>query len=212
MNQTALDTYWTLMATIRYRFETLAELTTSNVHRFAKAELAAFHGRKIVEAIAFGCLVATENGLRQVPRDAKGKWNAEDIFLSLKSKSISAFPSPSEIRYPRGDAVDESEVRAVIEGIPERRLSHDDMIAIYRRFHVWLHELNPYTQPNRDSFHDAHVQSLTEDIGRLRDVIERHFISINGEGFFATLWNGADREVKVNSLSRTTEKVKGFDF
>ncbi len=208
MNQTALQTYWGLMATIRYRFETLAELSTSNVPRFSKAELAAFHGRKIVEAIAFGCLVATENGLRQVPRDAKGKWNAQEILLSLKSKKISAFPSPSKIRYPDNFTGDEVNVRAVIEGIPERRLTHDELVGIYKRFHAWLHELNPYIQPNRDAFHDSHIQSLITDIERVRDFIERHFISINGEGFFATLWDSVDSEVKVQSLSRTTEKIE----
>jgi len=208
MKQEALDTYWRLMATIRYRFETLAELSTSGVPRFAKAELAAFHGRKIVEAIAFGCLVAVENGLQHVPRDAKGKWNAEEILLSLKSKKISTLPSPSEIRLPNNGAADESGMRAIIEGTPQRRLSHDDLIAIYRRFHAWLHELNPYTQPNRDTFHDEKIQSLNDDLKRLRDFIERHLISINGEGFFATLWDRADNEVKVHSLTRTMERVE----
>ena len=199
------------MSTIRYGFETLAELSTSSLPRFAKAEQAAFHGRKIVEAIAFGCLVATENGLQQVPRDAKGKWNAEDIFLSLKSKKISALPSPSEIRLLNRGTEEESDVKAAIEGIPYKRLSYDDLIAIYRRFHVWLHELNPYTQPNRDSFHDANIESLNGDLARVRDFIERHFISINGKGFFATLWNGTDNEVRVHSLSRTLEKIDFSD-
>lgn len=208
MNQAALQNYWGLMATIRYRFETLAELSASSVPRFAKAELAAFHGRKIVEAIAFGCLVATENGLRHVPRGAKGKWNAQEILLSLKSKEISAFPSPSKNRYADNFTADELSTRAVIEGVPERRLSHDDLVAIYTRFHAWLHELNPYTQPNRDAFHDSHIQSLIADIERVRDFIERHFISINGEGFFATLWDSIDNEVKVQSLSRTAEKIE----
>lgn len=196
------------MATIRYRFETLSALSASSVPRFAKAELAAFHGRKIVEAIAFGCLVATDNGLKHVPRDARGKWNAEEILLGLKSKKISTLPSPSEIRLANRGAIDESDARAVIEGIPQNRLSHDDLIGIYRRFHAWLHELNPYTQPDRDAFHDEKIQSLNDDLKRIRDFIERHFISINGEGFFATLWDSVDNEVKVHSLTRTSEKVE----
>lgn len=208
MTQTALQTYCHLMVTIRYRFETLAQLSVSGIPPFAKAEQAAFHGRKIVEAIAFGCLVATENGLNQVPRDAKGKWNAKEILQSLRSKKISTLPLPSELRLSNRNTPEESGARAVIEGVQQKRLSHDELIAIYGRFHAWLHELNPYTQPNRELFHDTHIESLNDDIARLRDFIERHFISINGEGFYATLWDSGDNEVKVHSLSRTTERVR----
>src|SRR6202023_1035984 len=33
---------------------------------------------------------------------------------------------------------------ATVEGIPERRITHDDLISIYRATHKWLHEINPY--------------------------------------------------------------------
>src|SRR5688500_16402590 len=94
------DVYLDLMKTIRRRLDLVETLRSSQVDDFAKAETAAFHGRKTVEGIAFGCLVATENSINHVPRDARGQWNAEAILKSLTSKKLTAFPSPSIIRLP----------------------------------------------------------------------------------------------------------------
>jgi hypothetical protein len=49
----------------------------------------------IVEAIAFACLVAIDNALKYVPRDAEKQWNAETIFQNLKSKNLKVLLSPS---------------------------------------------------------------------------------------------------------------------
>ena len=51
------------MKTVRSRLDLVEELKLGSANEFLRAESAAFHGRKIVEAIAFGCLVAIENGL-----------------------------------------------------------------------------------------------------------------------------------------------------
>jgi hypothetical protein len=50
------------------RLDAVDALRSSKVIGFPIAESAAFQGRKIVEAIAFACLVATEHGLNTVPR------------------------------------------------------------------------------------------------------------------------------------------------
>lgn len=42
--------------------------------------------------------MAIENGLKHIPRDAQGQWNAEEIFKSLKSKNLMILPSPSRLR------------------------------------------------------------------------------------------------------------------
>ncbi len=42
---------------------------------------------KIIEAIAFGCLIGLENGLKVIPRDAQGQYNAETIFKTLSKKA-----------------------------------------------------------------------------------------------------------------------------
>lgn len=90
-----MENYCSLMWTIRSRFDVIDTLRQSSADFFSRAESAAFHGRKIVEAIAFACLVAIDNGLKYVPRDAEQQWNAETIFQNLKSKNLTVLPSPS---------------------------------------------------------------------------------------------------------------------
>lgn len=202
MAQTALQIYIALMMTIRSRLDVIESLSNLRGNDFSRAETAAFHGRKIIEGIGFACLVAIENGLRHVPRDARGQWNAETILKSLKSKNIPTLPSPSIIKNASISERETDGLKAVIEGIPERRISHDDLIAIYQSMHRWLHEINPYTEPDRSAFYAKHGQSLWDDLVRINQFIEKHFISISGEGFFCVLRDNMDGSTKVMPLSR----------
>ena len=199
---TPVENYWSVMKTIRGRFDVIANLKGSAADGFPRGESAAFQGRKIVEGIAFGCLVAVENGLSVVPKDAKGKWNAEDIFKSLKKKGLEVLPSPSTIRDATDEEARQQGVKAVIEGQADRRLSHDDLIEIYQRLHGWAHELNPYTQLDHDSFYAKNEGVLWQDLNRLERFVERHFISIRGKAFFCSLRDLKDGKTKVMSLSK----------
>ena len=66
--ETPEQLYVSLMSVVRDRLDAVAGLAAAQGGAFARAEAAAFHGRKIVEGIAFGCLVATEHGLKQARR------------------------------------------------------------------------------------------------------------------------------------------------
>ena len=158
MEQTAHQIYIALMTTISSRLDVIESLCNLRGNDFSRAETAAFHGRKIIEGIAFACLVAIEQGLKHVPRDAKGQWNAEKILKSLKSKSIPTLPSPSIIRNASMSECETNGVKAVIEGVPERRISHDDLLAVYQSMHRWLHEINPYTEPDRSAFYATRTE------------------------------------------------------
>lgn len=195
--------YESLMTMIRQRINVIEMLRLASLDAFSKAETAAFHGRKVVEGIAFGCLVAVESGLRRIPKDAKGQWNANTILKSLRSKNINVFPSPSIIRSALESEQAEHNVKVVVEGVPERRLTHDDLIAIYTRLHKWLHEINPYVEENRNKFVTQNAPALWEDLSKVHHLVEHHFISIGGEGFFCTLRDSRDGQTKVLSLSRT---------
>lgn len=198
-NQLYLD----LMSAIRDRLDVIDGLASSSGGDFARAEAAAFHGRKVVEGIAFGCLVATENGLKHIPRDAKGQWNAESILKSLNSKGIKTFPSPSIVRKPTDEECQRDNVTMVVEGIPERRISSTEFIAMYQRMHRWLHELNPYVTKDRTTFYSQNGQQLWDDLSMINRFIERHFISISGHGFFCVLRDSTDGSTKVLPLSKT---------
>lgn len=199
---TPVETYLSLMQTLRGRLDVIAALKASNADDYARAETAAFHGRKVVEAIAFACLVAIEHGLQTVPRDAKGQWNAEDILKNLKKKHLDVLPSPSVLRQPTAAEKEGAGVTAVVEGVPDRRLSHDDLISIYQRLHAWAHEINPYTQMGHESFYAKQSPVLWEDLRKLELFMERHFISIRGKGFFCTLRDAQDGKTKVLPLTK----------
>lgn len=202
MNSVPEQLYVDLMSVIRDRLDTIDSLAAGSGGDFSRAEASAFHGRKVVEGIAFGCLVATENGMKQIPRDAKGQWNAESILKSLSSKNIKTFPSPSIIRNPTDEERKRDNVNVVIEGIQERRITNLDFIAMYQRMHRWLHELNPYVAHDRATFYAKNGQQLWDDLSMINRFIERHFISIAGQGFFCILRDSADNQTKVLPLSK----------
>ena len=179
-------------------------LRQSSTDPFSRAESAAFHGRKIVEAIAFACLVAIDNGLKNIPRDAKGQWNAETIFKSLKAKNLTVLPSPSNIRQATSEEKSTNGVSVTIEGIPERRLTHENLIEIYQGLHAWLHEVNPYTYQGHLDFYAQKSVVLWQDLEKLHLFVERHFISIHGAGFFCILRDCQDQQTKVVPLNKAT--------
>lgn len=198
----AIENYGSLMWTIRCRFDVVGTLKQSEVDPFSRAESAAFHGRKIVEAIAFGCLAAIDNGLKFIPPDAKGQWNAEKIFKNLRAKNIAVLPSPGSIREATVEEKECDQVKSIIEGIPERRLSHEDLIEIYQGLHKWLHEVNPYVYQNHTDFYAKNSERLWRDIERLHLFLESHLISIHGAAFFCVLRDKIDRQTKVLPLSK----------
>jgi hypothetical protein len=196
------ENYISLMQTVRGRLDIIAQLKQTKADDFARAETAAFHGRKVVEGTAFACLIAIENGLPAVPKDAKGKWNAEDILKSLKKKGLDVLPSPSVLRNATPAEKEDQGVNIVIEGVPDRRLTHDELIEIYQRLHGWAHELNPYTHEEHETFCATNSRALWEDLSRLERFLERHFIAIRGKGFYCTLRDSQDGLTKVMPLAK----------
>jgi hypothetical protein len=192
--------YGELMWGIRKRFEVIRQLDSADGSDFSAAETAAFNLRKIIEAVAFGCLVACENGVKAIPKDAKGQWNADNIFSRLEKHRLDVLPSPSILRPATADEKREQDVNVTIEGVPERRISSEELRSIYVRTHRWLHERNPYVWKTADI--QADVPVLWADVNSLWQFLERHFISIGGAGFFCTLIDSQDGETKVLPLNK----------
>lgn len=201
--------YLDLMSSIRDRFDLVAKLAKESGGDFGRAETAAFHGRKIIEGIAFGCVVATEKGLKYIPRDAKGQWNAETILNGLQKKGLKTFPSPSILRNASPEEQEKHNVSITVEGVPERRISTNDLVAMYQRMHRWLHELNPYVTKDKATFYANNGQALWADLAAIERFIERHFISLSGQGFFSVLRDSGDNMTKVLPLSKVAELGQG---
>lgn len=195
------DKYAQLMWTIRYRFELIKILRQSSVDPFIQAETAAFHGRKIVEGIAFACLVAIENSSIEIPGKAIGQWNAEKIFKQLQWKRLNAFPSPAYIRQPTLEQKSACSM-GIIQNIPERRLTPDELIKIYQGFHKWLHEVNPYIHKEKSDFYAKNCTNLWTNLEKLHLFIECHLIVINGKAFFCVLWDSVSHQTQVIGLSK----------
>lgn len=197
----SVQMYHDLMRRIRARFDIIDLLRISDGESFTRAESAAFQGRKIVEGIAYACLIAIEHGDQQIPRDAKKHWSAEKIFKTLKSKGFDTLPSPSVIRSATGQDLADGH-RIVIEGVRENRLDHDQITEIYQRLHAWLHEANPYVYGSPGAFGTDKTEILWRDLSSLKTCLKGHFISVKGEAIFCTLWDLDDNETKVMRLSK----------
>ncbi|CAN4278930.1 hypothetical protein LJR125_001805 [Pseudoxanthomonas sp. LjRoot125] len=194
--------YISLLVGIRRRFDAIEALDSIQADSFSKAEFTAFQSRKIIEAIAFSCLVALHNGLKIIPNDSKGQWNAEVILKRLKKRHPETFPGPNKFRRPLPEDNAPEDAKIVFLGVPERRLTHDSLIEMYQRMHSWLHEINPYTSKNKDTFLQDHASQLKQDVQKLHEMLECHFISISGEGFMAFLSHPATGAPQVMSLSK----------
>jgi hypothetical protein len=178
------EIYATLARKLRSRIEFIESVSDLQAPTSQIVETVSLQGRKSVETIAFMCLVIMDHSLgqRSIPRDVRSHWNAETVFERLKRKGLQLLPSPSTIRRSS-----DPQYKLEVIGIPENRLSYDDLISIYRSFHDGLHEPNPYVQADEDEFYTKLLPVLRENISRIKDFIWRHFISIEGRGFLVTL-------------------------
>ena len=202
MEKTQADKYQELMEVIRSRFDSIDALSKIGFDNFNYTEMAAFHGRKIIEGIAFACLIATKNGFKTIPRDAEGQYNAEKILKTLLRKEIATFPSPSIIRNSTEEEENKYNSKVIIEGVTEKRITQEEVIRKYQRLHNWAHELNPYIKEGHFEFNQKHREQLEKDLAEIKLFLYKHFISINGEGFFCVLKDDIDEKTKVISLSK----------
>ena len=193
-----------LMKIIRQRIDIIGDLEKSSNDPFTICENAAFNARKATEAIAFGCLVATENGLKHIPKDTKGHWNAEIIIKRLQSKNITTFPNPSVVEMPTEEDRKKN-IGAIIAGVKEKSMTPDEYMELYQRLHRWLHEINPYVESDRIAFLEKHQAQLWEDVVKIKELVESHTIIISGEGFFCILKDNADGETKVTPIRKVSD-------
>jgi hypothetical protein len=194
----AADQYLALMTRIRTRFETIDLLHPDKNSDLAALETVAFHLRKIVEGVAFGCLVAVENGLKDLPRSAVGQWNADTIFARLKKRSQLAFPEPFERQDPPPGSA--SEVSHHLVPRKDLTMTVDEMRDCYQRTHLWLHEWNPYVPAHTRDFEKRRVDLLRDQTG-VRNALWQHMIGIGGEIFLGYLKDPTDGNVRVIAAS-----------
>ncbi len=184
------------MRNIRARFEVIDGLKLSPSSEYAQLETAAFHLRKSIEGVAFGCLVAIENGLKSVPRDAVGQWNADRIFVRVSKQHPLVFPVAVDREDPP-EGQNGTQHHLVTD--EKRNLKLPEVRAIYRRTHVWLHEMNPYVAITVKKF-AALRDGLLADIVAVWGWLLHHVIAASGEVFLTILKN-EDGQLEVSSAT-----------
>ena len=189
------------MLRIRERLDAINVLKSQPVS-WTIGEIIGTHLRKIIEGIAFGCVIANEHSVRNIPRSVAGQWNAETILTFLKKSGDFPYPDPNRIRLPTDHERAEQGVTIVIEGVIENRITVDELCAIYRRTHAWTHEDNPYvTRPASEK----NLSILFRDVDRVEAMLRFHRIGIQGRSFLVVLRDDHDGHVKVQAIERLQE-------
>ena len=171
------------MRNIRARFEIIEGLKLSHTSDYPELETAAFHLRKSIEGVAFGCLVAMENGLKSVPRDAVGQWNADRIFARVAKCDPIIFPFAINREDPSPESTG---IQHHLVKNEASNLSIDDLRSVYRRTHRWLHEMNPYIPITANTFAKLR-RDLLADIVSVWNWLLHHLIAASGEVFLTVL-------------------------
>ena len=193
------DLYLALMTNVRARYEVIESLSLDQNAGFAEFETAAFHLRKSIEGVAFGCLVAIDQAFREVPRDARGHWNADNIFIRLKKNDPLVFPESFERESPPAGSA--PLVKHHLVSRPAVNLGVDEVREIYRRSHKWLHEWNPYVERLGKNLEKSKSELLT-DLPKFWNWIVQHRIGIGGHVFLGILKDPQDNQVRVISAER----------
>lgn len=186
------------MTTVRARHELVFGLGLKQGSAFVDFETAAFHLRKSIEDIAFGCLVAMDKGFKKIPRDAQGQWNADKIFSKIKNQDSIVFPES----FDRVDPGQESPSGVNHHIVPhnDANLSIDDVRGIYSRLHVWNHEWNPYVNVHRKDYEKRKTGLI--DFGlKLWNWIVCHMIGVGGKVFLVHLNEGPNDQVLIASAT-----------
>ena len=201
LNQSAVEPgalYADVMLRIRQRFDAINALRKQEPS-WSVGESIGTHLRKIIEGVAFGCIVAMQNSTKKLLRRVVGKWNADDIFFELKKLDNFCYPDPSDIRPASEVEKRNCNVEVVLEGQEDRRISVDDLRAMYQRTHPWTHEDNPYVTRPLD---DKNFDILIEDVDKVERMLSLHRIGIMGESFICIIRDKNDGQLKVHPISK----------
>ena len=190
--------YADVMLRVRERFEIISQLR-KRPPSWSVGETIGTHLRKIVEGIAFGCVLATEHSVKGAPRNAVGQWNAENIFLALKKLGEFPYPDPNQIRHPTAEERRDHDVNVMIEGVETNRIPVDDLRKIYQRTHAWTHENNPYVVR---SANDKNYATLLADVDRVERMLAVHRIGITGKSLLCTLRDSQSGDLNVIPIDK----------
>lgn len=204
-NKKRMEILQKLLETIRGRFESISTLQ-NHQNTFFIAELIAFHGRKISETIGYLCLLAYHNKFYEVPKKHQSNYNPSKIIrdLSKKTKISNPLPKPTFIRKASAEERSNYNVKFTLESKPNLSLTIDEIGKIYSNLNEWQHEINPFKKKMKspEELFNNKIDTLANDVERLKNFLSSFTLTIMGEGFYCTLWDTKDNKTKCISISK----------
>jgi len=172
---------------------TLAKLRLVDTGRLLDQPLSAFsleavgnHFRKVIEAVAYAAMIASEMEFGQVPRQIQNHWNAAEILKFLSRKNLLNLPKRTLIEEdPSGDGHRYTVFDGTEELLPW-------LLEVYGQVHFFAHEANPYAQWQyyaglTEEFLEEQ-RSIARDLrGHFIDWLWEHVIQLEDKWYVASL-------------------------
>lgn len=170
--------YEILMDTVRSRLLVL-DLDVDGEGLLNRAERFALHVRKIVEAVAFSALSATEhkNSSRLIQLRTR---DASQVLALLNNKNMLRLPASQRVT----SSID-PQYSAVCEGNSSADLSARDLQRMFSRASAILHERHPERLSQEGLA--IELQELEKDARALRHWLWSHIVFLGNEGFWVQM-------------------------
>ena len=177
LSSEALNEYRKLMIDIKTRSEFIEQLDTSLPRHIGWLESVCLQIRKILENIAYACLVA--NG-QHMPNKIRRKYNPDEILSKLDQVIPGCWPEPVLTNKPEPTARRHPQDAGTIDTRPSGDwLIRAELPEIYGRLGDLLHNRNPL----RSSYNDINyfITRLPKWHHRIRQLLTKHKIAIISE-------------------------------
>jgi hypothetical protein len=172
------DAYQRSMQLIRARFTTI-ESAFSIENDMVRSEQIALQVRKIIEALAYCSLSASEKVNNTILRDQRSK-DADKLLNWLDAKNILRLPAAQIFRESNIPSI-----KVIIEGAPEKNWTKDRLLQAFSRASAQIHQKHPEDLTNR--YLAAAVAEIEKDARELREWLWKHTMDLRGEAFLVQM-------------------------
>lgn len=170
--------YATLMGSVRGRLLIL-DMDVFGESELYRAERFALHVRKIVEAVAFAALSATEFKNKSQLLQQRTK-DASQVLAWLDQKKLLRLPEAQRVT-PSSDP----HYQAVCEGNPSANIGVTELQGMFSRASALVHERHP--ERVSQEILKSELQVLEKDARELRRWLWQHFVFLGDNGFLVQM-------------------------
>lgn len=207
-----IDTYCALMEEVKLRLALVRRFTHGEItlgRDDFDAETLCIHLRKILEAIAFGSLVAHRDVYETVHQDTDSRWRAKEILTRIGKVHANFYPKPVTPRRIDG--------KMLTEKAATDFLTQSEFETLYDKCSDMLHFWNPFRAgPRTMDF----GRSLNEWCDLIENLLRHHLVWIRtggepqvcvdgvpepGEGWLIYLSHSDDSKTHASRFAPTSD-------